>query len=113
MSRDSSPYILGDRWLDRRRDGKAPDVWQIATASKRSVVYRSTHCRGLVEAKAALDAYAAEQRALSRQEAREAQVLPLIMTYWKEHGKKLVNSDQTSRSLRIFIGFWPKIVQGW
>lgn len=105
MSRHTSPYILGTYWLDRRRDGKAPDVWQIATASKRSVVYRSTHCRSLVEAKGAIEAFAAEQRALCRQDPRDAQVLPLIMTYWKEHGKGVINSDQSGRSLRVFIGF--------
>lgn len=105
MPRNTSPYIVGGYWLDRRRDGKAPNTWQIASASKRSVVYRSTHCRGLDQAKGVLDAHVAEQRALTRQDAREAQVIPLVMTYWKEHGKKLVNADQTGRSLRTFIGF--------
>jgi len=105
MPRSTSPYIVGDYWLDHRRDGKASGIWQIATASKRSVVYRSTHCRSLDKAKAHLDAFVAEQRALTRQEARDAQVIPLLMAYWKEHGKKLVNHDQTSRSLWTFMAF--------
>ena len=105
MSRTTSPYILGDHWLDKRRDGKAPDIWQIAHASQRSVLYRSTHCRSLVDAKGALDAMLAEQKALTQQGAGDAQVIPLLMAYWKEHGKKTVNRDQTGRSLRTFIGF--------
>lgn len=105
MPRADSPYIVGDYWLDKRRDGKAAEVWQIATAVKRSVIYRSTHSRGLDDAKGALDAYAAAQKALTRQDAREAEVLPLLMTYWTERGKKAVNHDQTGRSLRTFIGF--------
>ena len=44
-------------------------------------------------------------KSLAAQEAREARVLPLLMNYWSEHGRKLVNSDQTERSLRTFIGF--------
>lgn len=105
MSRENSPYIVGDYWLDKRRDGRSPDIWQIARAVKRSVLYRSTHCRGLDDAKGALDAYVAEQKALSRQDAREAEVVPMLMTYWKEHGSKAVNHDQTGRSIRTFIGF--------
>lgn len=105
MSRDTSPYIVGDFWLDKRRDGRSPEVWQIATRSERSVVYRSTHCRGLDEAKAALDAFVAEQKAQQKQQASEAEVIPMLMAYWKEHGTKLINSDQTGRSIRTFIGF--------
>lgn len=105
MPRDTSPYIVGDYWLDKRRDGKAPDIWQIARAIKRSVIYRSTHCRGLDEAKARLDAYVEEQKALGRQEAHEAGAIPMMMTYWNEHGKKAINNDQTGRSIRTFIAF--------
>lgn len=105
MSRETSPYIVGDYWLDKRRDGKAANIWQIATAVKRSVVYRSTHCRGLDEAKAALDAFVADQKALTRQDAHEAEAIPMLMVYWKEHGSKAINHDQTGRSIRTFIGF--------
>lgn len=105
MSRETSPYIISECWLDKRRDGKAPKVWQIARAVNRSVVYRSTHCRNLDEAKAALDAHVERQKALERQEPQLAQVIPMLMTYWQEHGRKRVNHDQTARSLRTFIGF--------
>lgn len=105
MSRRSSPYILGDYWLEKRRDGKSPDTWQIARAAKRTVVYRSTHCKGLVDAKGVLEAYVAEQKALTLQDANDAEVIPMLMAYWYERGKHLVNADQTARSIRTFIAF--------
>jgi len=105
MSRKSSPYIVGDYWLDKRRDGKATEVWQIARASKRSIIYRSTHSQSLDDAKGILDAFAAKQRSLGRQDAASAEVIPLLMNYWEERGRKLINHDQTGRSLRTFIGF--------
>lgn len=105
MPRDTSPYIVGDYWLDKRRDGKAAKVWQIARAVKRSVVYRSTHCEGLDDAKAALDAFVEQQKALARQDASVALAVPMLMAYWTEHGSKAVNHDQTGRSIRTFIAF--------
>lgn len=105
MSRETSPYIVGDYWLDKRRDGASPAIWQIATAVKRSVVYRSTHCKGLEDAKAHLEAFVAAQRALTRQDASTAEVVPLLMAYWAEKGSKAINSDQTGRSIRTFIAF--------
>ena len=49
MGRETSPFIVGDWWLDKRRDGKSPDVWQIASydATSRSICYRSTRRREL------------------------------------------------------------------
>lgn len=107
MPRENSPWIVGDYWLDKRRDGRSPDIWQIATYSpkRRTVVYSSTHKRGLDDAKAVLEAHVAEQRSKTRQSPDEAQVLPMLMTYWTEHGRKAVNADQTGRSIRTFIGF--------
>ena len=105
MSRTTSPYILGDHWLDKRRDGKASDIWQIAHASQRSIIYRSTHCRSLADAKGVLDALRDELKALTPQGVGDARVIPLLMAYWKEHGKTTINQDQTGRSLRTFIGF--------
>lgn len=105
MSRETSPYIVGDCWLDKRRDGKSPEVWQIARAVKRSIVYRSTHCRGLDDAKGVLDAFVAEQKALQRQDSHVAEVVPMLMAYWHEHGKHAINNDQAARSLRTFIAF--------
>ncbi len=105
MSRETSPYIVGDYWLDRRRDGASPHIWQIATARGRTVVYRSTRKRELDAAKAVLDAHVASLRSLGRQEPSEAIVAALLTTYWKERGRKAVNHDQTGRSLRTFLGF--------
>lgn len=112
MSRETSPYTRGDIWLDKRRDGASPDIWQIAIPSKRSVIYRSTHSKCLDDAIVALDAYAERQKALGRQEPGEAQVLPMLIAYWDERGKKLVNHDQTGRSLRTFIAFLAQDVVG-
>ena len=111
MPRQDSPYIVGNYWLDKRRDGRSP-FWQIAHAVKRSVVYRSTHCESLDEAKAALDAFVEQQKALGRQDANAAQVVPLLMTYWTEHGRKAINHDQTGRSIRTFIAFLAQDMAG-
>ena len=106
MSRNTSPYIVGDHWLDYRRDGKASGIWQIATARGRTIVYRSTRQRELERAKAAIDAHVAQERALTtRQAPIDAGVAPILVTYWKEKGARAVNWDQTSRSLRTFLAF--------
>jgi integrase len=105
MSDDGDRYTDGDYWLDKRRDGKSPDIWQIATKARRTVIYRSTRERSLERAKAALHAYAAEQRATKPQPASEADVAALVMTYWREHGRNAINADQTARSLRTFLAF--------
>ena len=107
MGKDTSPYVVGEYWLDKRRDGKSPDVWQIAryAPSSRSVIYRSTHKRSLEDAKGALNSFAESQWAKRKQEPSEARVIPMLMLYWQERGRKLINADQTGRSLRTFIGF--------
>src|SRR3546814_10866203 len=33
MAKDTSPFVVGEYWLDKRRDGKAGNVWQIARYS--------------------------------------------------------------------------------
>lgn len=108
MSRESSPYIVGEFWLDKRRDGKAPGIWQIARyapAPSRSVIYCSTRKKCLNEAKAVLHAHDEAERARGRQDPHEARVIPLLLEYWREKGRKNVNSDQTARSIRMMIGF--------
>lgn len=107
MPREDSPYIVGEYWLDKRRDGKSPDIWQIAryAPASRSVIYRSTHERGLEDAKPKIIAHAAAERAKGKQQPHEAQVVPLMVTYWQERGKGLINHDQTARSLRTFAAF--------
>jgi integrase len=107
MSRKPTRYTVGEFWLDKRRDGKAPDIWQIASykPASRSVVYRSTHERSLEQAKAKIDAHHAEQKALGKQQPEEAQVVPLLLAYWHEKGKDSINSVQVGVSIRQFVGF--------
>lgn len=105
MSRETSPCTIGEFWLDKRRDGRSPKVWQIARKAKGTVIYRSTHCERLEDAEQAIIAFVAKQRSLGHQQPTEAHVIPALMNYWEERGKKLVNKDQTSRSIRTFIGF--------
>lgn len=107
MGRETSPYIVGDYWLDKRRDGKSPAVWQIARyeAGSRSVIYRSTHKRDLEEAKGVIVAHAEGERAKGKQEPHDARAIPILILYWKEKGRKNANHDQTARSIRTFIGF--------
>lgn len=101
-------YQDGDFWLDKRRDGKSPDIWQIATYSpkSRSVVYRSTKRRSLEDAKPILHAYAAEQRSKQPDQAPEqAQIVPHLMHYCREHGEDVVRLDTVKSSFRAIIGF--------
>jgi integrase len=106
MSRETSPYIVGEYWLDKRRDGKS-DFWQITTyhAASRSERYRSTKCRGLEDAKAVIHVYVEEQRAKRPQNVEDAKVIPLLLAAWAESGKKVVSPEQIASSLRCFIGF--------
>lgn len=107
MSREDSPYIVGDFWLDKRRDGKSPDIWQVATyrSESRQVVYRSTKCRSVEDAKGFLHAYVDEQRAKGPQRADEASLAAGIMLYWQEHGKRAERPDSIACSIRHFLGF--------
>lgn len=106
MPRDDSPYVRDPYWIDKRRDGKSPAIWQIARYERGTVIYRSTRKRELTDAIAALDAYAEEERSKQRgQLPTEALAAAHIVNYWKERGKKLVNNDQTGRSLRTFLAF--------
>lgn len=45
------------------------------------------------------------EKAKREQPVYQARVIPLLMTYWHEKGKKTINNDQTARSLRTFIAF--------
>lgn len=107
MPRDTSPYTVGDFWLDKRRDGASPDIWQIAryAPGSRSVVYRSTRTGDLARAKAAIHAYDERERAKGRQDPQDARVIPVLQMYWDERGREAINKDQTRRSLRTFIAF--------
>jgi integrase len=110
MSRDDSPFIFGDYWLDKRRDGKSPDIWQIASyqPKSRSVVYRSTKQRTveLDAAKAILRTFEAEQRSTAKgQDAAEAELLPHLFHYLREHGPDVKRLDTIKSSFRAWIGF--------
>jgi integrase len=110
MSRDDSPCIVGDYWLDKRRDGKSPDIWQVASYApkSRSVVYRSTKQRTveLEAAKTFLRSYEAEQRSTAKdQDAAEAELLPHLFHYLREHGPDVKRLDTIKSSFRAWIGF--------
>lgn len=107
MGRDTSPWINGHHWLDKRRDGRAAGIWQIATYSpkSRSVVYNSTGKASLDEAKPVIDAYCAELRAKRPQRPEEAEVAPQLMLYWQERGAGLINAESAAISIRLFFSF--------
>ena len=107
MPREDSPHIVGEFWLDKRRDGKSPDKWQIARYDdkSRSVIYRSTRTGSLDDAKAQLDAHFTRERAKGPQEPSQAQLIPLLVTYWEEHGRTVERPAQIASSIRVVIGF--------
>lgn len=110
MSRESSPFIYGDFWLDQRRDGRAKGVWQVASysAKNRSVIYRSTKQDELEKAKPVLVAFAEKQKATGLQGADEAWIVPQLLLYFDEHGAHVTTQRGAitiAGSLRLFIGF--------
>lgn len=106
MSRETSKYVRDPYWLDKRRDGRSPAVWQIARNERGTIIYRSTRKRELSEAIAVLDALVEEERSKQKgQQPTEALVAAHLINYWKEKGRKTVNNDQSARSLRTFLAF--------
>lgn len=107
MSRDTSPYIVGDFWLDKRRDGKSPQIWQIASydPKTRSIGYTSTRRREVGDARPIIDAHHARAQAEGPQRAEDALVVPLLLLFWREKGSKAQRPDTVASSLRAFIGF--------
>lgn len=108
MSRDK--FTVGKFWLDKRRDGKSPDIWQIASYSEkaRSVVYRSTKCRTVEveQAQAVLRAYEADSRSKAKdQPADHSELLPHLFNYLREHGPDVKRLDTVKSSFRAWIGF--------
>nr|WP_086493791.1 hypothetical protein [Novosphingobium panipatense] len=81
MPRETSPFILGDYWLDKRRDGKSPDIWQIAGREKGQLVYRSTKCRDVEKAKEALRTFDSQGRAKQKQSNEDAELVPQLFLY--------------------------------
>lgn len=110
MARENSPLIIGDYWLDKRRDGKSPDIWQIAHYSpeSRSVIYRSTKRRTVdVEAaKEILRTHEAGARSTQQGQAAEvSELLPHLFNYLREHGPDVGRLDTCKSSFRAWIGF--------
>lgn len=107
MPREDSPLIVGDFWLDRRRDGKSP-YWQITHYSEtaRSDVYRSTKRRDLEGAGEVLRAHEAAERSKDKaQRADAAELVPHLFNYLREHGPDVVRLDTVKSSFRAWIGF--------
>lgn len=107
MSRETSPLIVGDYWLDTRRDGRSP-FWQITSYSEaaRSNVYRSTKRRDVEGAAEVLRAYEAAQRSTERaQRSDQAELVPHLFNYLREHGPDVVRLDTVKSSFRAWIGF--------
>jgi integrase len=107
MARDDSPFVCGRFWLDKRRDGLSPGIWQIATYSEksRSNVYRSTKCRDVGDAERVLRAHEAAQRSKAPQEQDQAELLPHLFNYLREHGPDVARPDTIKSSFRAWIGF--------
>lgn len=108
MSRHEKAFTIGDYWLAKRRDGKAPEIWQIARYCERSrsVVYRSTKRRSLEDAKAVLRAYEAAERSKERgQDVRESPIVLHLFNYLREHGADVKRLDTVKSSFRAWIGF--------
>lgn len=104
MPREGSPFEYKGYWLDKRRDGKSPDIWQIASGT-RQIKYRSTSTRSLDDAKAKLVTHVTELESKRPQSPDEALAIATLLTYWSEHGKKAIGHHQIASSLRAFIGF--------
>lgn len=105
MSRETSPFIVGDYWLDKRRDGRSPDIWQITGREKGALVYRSTKCRDLEAAKEELRAFDARLRSKKHQGNEEAELVPHLFHYLREHGPDVHRIDTVESSFRAWIGF--------
>jgi integrase len=105
MSRETSPLIVGDFWLDKRRDGKSPDIWQIATAADRTIVYRSTKCRDVAKAGEVLRSHEAAARSKGKQTVEEAELVPHLFHYLREHGPDIHRIDTVKSSFRAWIGW--------
>lgn len=107
MGREDSPATFGDYWLDKRRDKKSPDIWQITwyDPKTRAVRYRSTRTDSLDAAIDELRAHEALQTAKQPQRPEDAVVVPLLFNYWQERGREAKSANQIASSIRQFIGF--------
>ena len=107
MSRNTSPYIVGDQWLEKRKDGASPDIWQIRCYNRqtRSGYYISTACGDLEEAKRALDRHHAEQTIEVGPSDDNLYVAIVLRQYADEHGSKAISASSLCSNMRVFVGF--------
>jgi hypothetical protein len=106
VSRENREYIVGNYWLGKRRDGKSR-FYQIATykPGSRQVVYRSTKCESIEDAKGVIHSFVDRQRSREFQPVDQAELVPALFAYWDERGKKAEAAYAIATSLRNFIGF--------
>lgn len=114
MPKRTSPLIMGDYWLDKRRDGKSADIWQIAfvKVGTNSITYKSTKTRNLEDAKKALETFFLTSRAGAPSirppkppNPMSVPVIPQLYRYWEQHGCNCITSDSIVRHLREFKAF--------
>lgn len=114
MSRITSPWIVGEWWLDKRSDGASREIWQITTYDpiKRKILYKSSKQKSLTSAKAALEVFLENQKAGTnsvkpqpKDDPMTAAIIPELNRYWLDHGRHTISYDTTARSLRSFIAF--------
>lgn len=104
MGRTKRLYTVGDHWLDTRAESPFYQIrWYDPQA--RTARHRSTGCRDLEDAKAALHKYVEAERAKAPQRPDDALVVPLLMLFWEEHGRGAIGPAQIASSLRQFIAF--------
>lgn len=107
MSRKTSPYVVGDNWLEKRKDGASPDIWQIRCYNKRtrSGYYISTACGDIEEAKRELDRYHAEQTIEESPKDDDLYVAIVLRQYADEHGSKAISASSLCSNMRVSVGF--------
>lgn len=113
MGRRTSPYVIGDYWLDKRRDHKSPRIWQIATirSGTNSITYKTTKNSDLDKAKQCLDDFVLALKRPSASPVKDqtdklaVPVLPYLESYWEEQGCYAVSATTIEHHLRCFVAF--------
>lgn len=104
MSKLDSPYIIGDHWLEKRKDGRSPN-WQVAWLENRQIQYRSTRSDDLEKAKSYIEAFVSTKNSISGEGEEAPLAFVMLKLYWVEHGSKVVSPAQIKSSIRAFVGF--------
>nr|WP_317894181.1 hypothetical protein [uncultured Sphingomonas sp.] len=114
MGKGTSPHIVGDFWLDKRRDKKSPDIWQIASIKPgtNSITYQSTRERDLDRAKSVLNTFFHNRlngvnslRPIEQPDPMRIPVIPQLYRYWDEQGSYAVSASTIEYHLKCFVGF--------